>query len=133
VPLTRVHADQLTELYNLGEGNAFSPTQVEHGVFYGVFEDGQLVSVAGTHLVSPTYAVAAVGNVFTHPDHRNLGYGTMTTSAVVTRLLQTGILDIILNVGQENQAAIRIYERLGFERHCPYLEGPARRRTAGDA
>ena len=132
VLLTQRHTDQLTALYALGEGNAFSPSQIGLGVFYGISVGGRLVSVAGTHLVSPTYGVAAVGNIFTHPDHRNLGYGTMTTGAVVTHLLQTGIRDIILNVGQENRVAIRIYEGLGFERHCPYLEGPAWRRTAGN-
>jgi predicted GNAT family acetyltransferase len=31
----------------------------------------------------------------------------------------------VLNVNQRNAAAIRIYERLGFERHCPFLEGSA--------
>jgi predicted GNAT family acetyltransferase len=84
-----------------------------------------LVAAAGTHLVSATYGVAAVGNVFTHPDHRGQGYGTVTTSAVVAELLRRGIRDVILNVGQDNAGAIGIYERLGFERYCPFLEGPA--------
>jgi RimJ/RimL family protein N-acetyltransferase len=127
VRLTPAHADQLAALYALGEGNAFSPAQMEQGVFCGVFADGQLVAVAGTHLVSPTYGVAAVGNIFTHPDHRGHGYGTATTSRVVTALLQNGIHDVILNVSQGNVAATRIYERLGFQRYCLYLEGPADR------
>ncbi len=125
VRLTLAHTGQLAELYALGGGDAFSPAQIEHGVFYGVLADGQLVAAAGTHLVSPTYGVAAVGNVFTHPDYRGRGYGTATTSAVVAGLLQRGIRDIVLNVGRGNVKAIRIYERLGFEHHCPFLEGPA--------
>ncbi len=123
--LTSVHSNQLTELYALGGGNAFSPAQVPCGVFYGVLADGQPVAAAGTHLVSPTYGVAAVGNVFTHPDYRGRGYGTATTSAVVAELLRRGIRDIVLNVDQKNKSAIRIYERLGFECCCPFLEGPA--------
>jgi RimJ/RimL family protein N-acetyltransferase len=119
------HSQQLTELYALGGGNAFSPTQMEHGVFYGVRTGGHLVAAAGTHLVSPTYGVAAVGNVFTHPDHRGRGYATAATSAVVAGLLQLGIRDVILNVSQDNPVAVRIYERLGFERYCPFLEGHA--------
>ena len=125
VRLAPGHATQLTELYTLGGGIAFSPTQIQQGAFHGVFVDGQLVAVGGTHLVSPTYGVAAVGNVFTHPDHRGQGYGTATTSAVVAELLELGIGDIILNVGQDNPGAVRIYERLGFQRHCPFLEGAA--------
>jgi predicted GNAT family acetyltransferase len=85
----------------------------------------QLVAVAGTHLVSPTYNVAAVGNVFTHPNYRGRGFGTATTSAVVDELLESGIRDIVLNVSRGNAIAVRLYERLGFERYCPFLEGPA--------
>jgi len=98
VRLTPAHTSELVELYVLGGGDAFNPAQMQHGVFYGVLADGQLVAAAGTHLVSPTYGVAAVGNVFTHPDHRGRGYGTATTSAVVAELLQRGIRDVVLNV-----------------------------------
>jgi GNAT superfamily N-acetyltransferase len=120
------HAEQLLGLYALGGGAvAFSPSQIAGGVFYGAIADGQLVAAAGTHLVSPTYGVAAVGNVFTHPEYRGLGYGSATTTAVVAELLAGDILDVVLNVGQGNGRAIRVYERLGFERYCPFLEGPA--------
>ncbi len=83
------------------------------------------MAAAGPHLVSPTYGVAAVGNVFTHPDYRGRGYGTLTTSAVVAELLGLGMRDVVLNVEQANAVAVRLYERLGFERYCPFLEGPA--------
>jgi GNAT superfamily N-acetyltransferase len=125
VRLLPAHSRVLTELYALGGGDAFDLAQLRQGAFYGVLVDGHLVAAAGTHLVSPTYSLAAVGNVFTHPDHRGQGYGTATTSAVIAELHQRGIRDIILNVSQENRIAIRIYERLGFERYCPFLEGPA--------
>jgi ribosomal protein S18 acetylase RimI-like enzyme len=123
--MTPAHAEQLTELYGLGGGLAFSPEQIARGVFYGVVVADQVVAVAGTHLVSPTYGVAGIGNVFTHPNHRRRGHGTATTSAVVNELLQCGIDDLVLNVAQDNLSAIRIYERLGFERYCPFYEGPA--------
>jgi GNAT superfamily N-acetyltransferase len=124
--LGTTHLAQLAALYALGGGAvAFSPSQVRNGVFCGAFADGQLVAAAGTHLVSPTYGVAAVGNVFTHPEYRGLGYGSVTTTAVVAELLARGIRDVVLNVRQENGRAIRLYERLGFERYCAFLEGPA--------
>ncbi|MBC7262545.1 MAG: GNAT family N-acetyltransferase, partial [Chloroflexi bacterium] len=90
------HADQLTALYAHGGGDAFMPSQLERGVFYGIFAEDKLVAAAGTHLVSPTYHVAAVGNVFTHPDYRGRGFGTVTTSAVIAELLQQDIADIVL-------------------------------------
>jgi ribosomal protein S18 acetylase RimI-like enzyme len=125
VPLTRDHAKQLAVLYACGEGNAFDPKQVPGGAFHGVFENGRLVAAAGTHLISPTYGVAAVGNIFTHPDFRGRGCATAATSAVVTELLSRGMRDIVLNVNQKNETAIRIYKRLGFERYCPFFEGRA--------
>lgn len=118
------HVVHLDELYVLGGGDAFSPSQVELGVFYGIFDAGNLVAAAGTHLVSRTYGIGAVGNVFVHPGHRRMGYGRATTSAVVSELLRLGSRFVILNVAQENAAAVRLYEGLGFERYCPFLECP---------
>lgn len=125
VRLGPANVDQLLRLYSLGGADAFSTYQLQQGVFYGVRVRGSLVAAAGTHLVSPTYGVAAVGNVFTHPECRGRGYGAATTAAVVHDLLQYGIGDIVLNVDQSNAAAIRLYERIGFERYCPFLEGRA--------
>ncbi|MBN1401973.1 MAG: GNAT family N-acetyltransferase [Anaerolineae bacterium] len=119
-------AGRLAALYALGSGNAFDPSQMLRGVFYGIFLEGELVSAAGTHLVSRAYGVAAVGNVFTHPVHRGRGYATLATGAVVSALLAGGIETIVLNVAQSNQAALAVYARLGFAYHCPFLEGPAR-------
>lgn len=123
--LSPAHAGQLAELFTGGVADAFSPAQLQDGIFYGVFVGGKLVAAAGTHLVSPSYGVAAVGNVFTHPDHRGCGHATVLTSAVVAELLARGTRDVVLNVAQDNEVAIRIYERLGFERYCPFVEGPA--------
>lgn len=115
------HLDALHQLYRLGGGDAFAPYQLRDGIYYGVEANGRLVSAAGTHLVSPTFGVAGVGNIFTHPNHRRRGYGTACTSHVVEELLAQG-LDVVLNVNQENVEAIRIYEKLGFRRYCPYIE-----------
>jgi len=121
VKLDLSHLDALHQLYRLGGGDAFAPYQLRDGVYYGVEVSGQLVSTAGTHLVSPSFGVAGVGNIFTHPDHRRRGYGTACTSQVVEELLAQG-LDVVLNVNRENTEAIRMYARLGFGRYCPYIE-----------
>jgi ribosomal protein S18 acetylase RimI-like enzyme len=129
VKLDLSHLDALRQLYRLGGGEAFAPYQLRDGVYYGIEADGRLVSAAGTHLVSPSYGVAAVGNVFTHPDYRRQGYATACTSRVVEELLalrqaqdRAQGLDVVLNVNQKNLAAIGVYERLGFRRHCPFIE-----------
>ena len=132
VRLSEQHLAELTGLYALGGGDAFSPGQLREGVFYGIVVDGQLVAVAGTHITSRTYGIGAVGNVFTHPDHRGHGYATATTWAVVAELLRHGVREVVLNVAQSNLAAIHVYEKLGFERYCPFLEGPAVRGSLPD-
>jgi GNAT superfamily N-acetyltransferase len=131
IRLAPTQTEQLTALYSLGGADAFSPTQVEHGIFYGVQLGGDLVAAAGTHLISTTYGVAALGNVFTHPNHRRRGYGMAAIGAVVGELVDLGISDIVLNVSQVNAAAIRVYERFGFAKVCPFLEGPAHPKLDG--
>ncbi len=121
IKLNVSNLDALRQLYRLGGGDAFAPYQLRDGVYYGVEADGHLVSAAGTHLVSPSFGVAGVGNIFTHPNHRRRGYGTACTSQVVEELLAQN-LNVVLNVNRENAEAIGIYERLGFRRDCPYIE-----------
>jgi predicted GNAT family acetyltransferase len=126
--LTPQHTRDLERLYALRSGGAFTPSQVVDGVFFGVEERGRLIAAAGTHVLSETYSVAAVGNVFTQPDHRRQGYAQTTTSAVCAELLRRGIRTIVLNVAQSNAAAIRVYEKLGFKRYIPFNEGIAVRK-----
>lgn len=125
IRLDTSHIGQLVELFGDEGADAFSSSQVAAGVFFGIFDNHQLVSAAGTHLISPTYRLAAVGNIYTHPDYRGRGYGTQVTSAVVSKLISLGIDDIVLNVEQDNVPANRLYDKLGFERYCPFYEGPA--------
>ncbi len=105
----------------------FFPSMVENGVFYGIRENGELTAVAGTHLAVPQEDVGAVGNVYTRRDRRGRGLAGALTSAVAAELARIGIRTIGLNVIQSNTTAIRVYERLGFFRHCPFIEGPAAR------
>jgi len=121
VRLGEGHLHQLQELYRWGGDVAFASYQVEQGVFYGVEKDHKLVATAGTHLVSRTYSLGIVGNVFTHPDYRRQGYATICTSAVVEELLSQS-LDVVLNVEQDNEPAIKTYHRLGFHVYCPFVE-----------
>jgi len=128
IRLSRRHLPSLQRLYR-GEG-VFASYQLDSGVYCGVEVGGELVSVAGTHLVSPTYQIAAVGNIFTHPSHRGEGYATVCTSAVVEELLSRS-LEIVLNVARSNEAALGIYKRLGFREYCPFIEALGVRKQRG--
>ena len=125
VRLDAGQAEQIRNLIALEDISGFAAAQIEQGVFFGIYENGRMVSVAGTHLVSRYYSVAGVGNIVTHPEYRGRGYGRTAVGAVLAELLRIGIRDIVLNVRQDNAPAFHLYEKLGFERHCAYLEGPA--------
>jgi predicted GNAT family acetyltransferase len=119
------HMPLLEELYSHGGGDAFRQRSLELGVFYGVFDNERLVSVAGTHIVSDNERIAALGNVMTHPDYRGQGLATIATNAVCEELLDRGIEMIGLSVNRSNEAAIRVYEKIGFKRCVPFYEGTA--------
>lgn len=101
----------------------FYPSMVSDGVFFGVYEGAALVAVAGTHLVAREERAAAIGNVYTRSDRRGRGLGGAVTAAVLKEL--AGIETIGLNVRADNDAAVRVYESLGFVRHCEFHEALA--------
>lgn len=109
-----------------GEGpEFFFPSMLEQAVFVGGWDSTELAGVAGTHLVSTTDRVAAIGNVYTRRRCRGQGWAGRLTSALVLELIGLGIETIILSVHQHNETAERVYRRLGFERHCDFFEGRA--------
>jgi ribosomal protein S18 acetylase RimI-like enzyme len=125
-----IDIDALKRLYADGESTGESPdffydSMVPNGIFFGVYEGPELVAAAGTHLFAPDEGVAAIGNVYTRRDRRGKGLGRAVTSAVLRRLRH--VPTIGLNVRQDNLAAIRVYESLGFVKHCGFLEGLARK------
>lgn len=103
----------------------FNPEMVDLGVFYGIREGEGLIAAAGTHLVAPSESVGAVGNVYTRRDRRGSGLAARTASAVTAELLAMNLRTIALNVNRQNAAAIRVYEKLGYRRYCPFYEGVA--------
>ena len=119
--------DALQSLYEKEPPAFFLPQQVTNGVYFGVRESGDLVAVAGTHVVSVTGRVGAIGNVYTRPDCRGRGLAAEVTGAVAGELRRRGITTIVLNVTGSNATARRVYERLGFREYCVFHEGVARR------
>jgi ribosomal protein S18 acetylase RimI-like enzyme len=128
-PLGAQDREQVERLYACGDGGgiAFAPFQLDTGFFRGIRRGGDLVSLAGVHVVSRNESVAGVGNIFTRPDCRGQGLAQIVTSAVVIALNDAGIRTIGLNVEHTNCGAIRVYERVGFRTHFRYYEGMADR------
>lgn len=121
----------LKRLYADGESAGESPdffydSMVKDGVFFGVYEGPDLIAAAGTHLFAPDQHAAAIGNVYTRRDRRGRGLSRAVTAAVLHRLRH--LKTVGLNVREDNAPAIRVYESLGFVKHCDFREAVARPR-----
>lgn len=115
--------DSLTELHASDPGQSFFlPGMLERNTFVGVWEDERLVASAGTHVVSRRFGVVALGAVITRPSHRGRGLGRLATTVLCRQLLDEGYQTIGLNVETGNEAALRLYEGIGFQRVFEYEE-----------
>jgi GNAT superfamily N-acetyltransferase len=122
VRLGQQDLDELVRLYDQSyPGNWFDPRMLQTGQYFGLRENRRLVSVAGVHVYSERYRVAAVGNVVTHPAHRNKGYGRTVTARLCRSLLET-VDHVGLNVKADNDTAMACYRQIGFEIIAPYGE-----------
>jgi GNAT superfamily N-acetyltransferase len=93
-------------------GNWFDARMVETGKYFGYFDSGMLVGIAGVHVYSPEYRIAALGNIATDPAFRGMKIAYKLTSVLCSDLKKD--TDTIgLNVSSENGAAIRCYRNAG--------------------
>jgi RimJ/RimL family protein N-acetyltransferase len=125
--LSEADIDAMRELYQHYPGHFFDPFQVQQGIYYGIRENGSMVSVAGTHIYSKRRKFAVLGNIVTHRNYRGKGLATACTSKLLQELFKTVDL-VMLSVADGNAPAVRSYEKLGFATHTKYLEAHARRK-----
>lgn len=105
----------IEEFYqNAYPDNWFDKRMLETGKYFGYFDDATLVGIAGIHVFSKEYRVAALGNIATHPDYRGRRIAFKLTSLLCNDLLKD-VEHIGLNVKTDNIAAIRCYQKIGFE------------------
>jgi len=101
--------------------NWLDSRMIRSGTYYGIKQKDDWASVAGTHVFSPKYGVAAIGNVTTSPHARGQGFAQMVTSAVCQKALAE-VEHIGLNVGTKNIGAIKTYQAIGFDTYCHFDE-----------
>ena len=110
-PLTASDVSEMLALVELTEPGPFRPRTIELGDYFGIFEAGALVAMAGERLQTPEYT--EVSGVCTHPSARGRGLAAALSRRVATGILARGQTPI-LHVAQTNVGARRVYERLGF-------------------
>lgn len=116
------HRAELEALYARSTTDSwFAEWTLESGCYFGIRSRGVLVAAAGVHVASAEQRVAAIGNVSTEPAQRGKGLATRVTAATCAALLEQ-VDHIGLNVEADNLAAIRCYDKLGFEKIGEYDE-----------
>jgi ribosomal protein S18 acetylase RimI-like enzyme len=129
VRLDRGDTRHLNRLYDLGLDAYLPEAAVAEGIYYGVRRGTRLISAAGTHVISPTNGIAAVGNVYTSREYRSQGLAKVVTSAVTAELLRD-CDTVVLNVRADNPPALATYRALGFRQHTRFEERLVHRRTS---
>jgi ribosomal protein S18 acetylase RimI-like enzyme len=84
---------------------------------WGILESDSLLAAAGYETLLGS--VAHLG-VVTHPRHRGEGLGRAVASAAAERALERELI-LQWQTSEENRPALRIAERLGFERYASSL------------
>jgi GNAT superfamily N-acetyltransferase len=125
--LTADHLDSVIDLYGHASRTYFTPERMRREIYYGIYQADILVAAAGTHVRSARSGLAAVGNVLTRLAYRGRGMARSVTSAVTETALEQH-RDVVPNVREDNMPAIAVYERLGYQTHGQFIEGPAVRR-----
>jgi GNAT superfamily N-acetyltransferase len=109
--LGREHAAQALELATLTHPGPFALRTIELGDYYGVFEGGRLVAMAGERMTAPR--LREISGVCTHPDFQRRGYARRLVLKLLGDQLGRGETPF-LHVMSGNKLAHDLYGRMGF-------------------
>jgi ribosomal protein S18 acetylase RimI-like enzyme len=112
VPLQKENVVEMMQLAALTRPGPFGARTIEFGHYFGIFENGQLVAMAGQrlHLANHT----EISAVCTHPDHVGKGFAAALTQHQVNVILSQHKIPF-LHVRADNNRAIALYERMHFK------------------
>lgn len=111
VPLTEQHVDEMIELVKLTRPGPFGKRTIDFGSYHGIFVNGQLAAMTGQRLHVAGYT--EISAVCTHPGHLGKGYASALMQHQMQIILNSG-QQPFLHVRDDNDRAIAVYERLGF-------------------
>jgi GNAT superfamily N-acetyltransferase len=120
IPLRTEHASQAVELAKLTNPGPFGIRTPELGEFFGYFDGGRLVAMAGERLCAGE--LHEISGICTHPDFQGRGLAKKLSLKLVYRQMKRGETTF-LHVISHNAAARGLYEKMGFR---DYLETAVR-------
>jgi ribosomal protein S18 acetylase RimI-like enzyme len=111
VPLGTAHLPQVLDLVAATKPGPFGPRTIEMGEYFGVFDEGHLLAMAGERLHAGRFR--EVSGVCTDPAFQGRGLARRLMNLVILRQLQRGQTPF-LHVASINSRARGLYERMGF-------------------
>jgi GNAT superfamily N-acetyltransferase len=118
---------QLTPLYSPGNRHGYSVEKLlaEQVAFFVLRVDGVPAGCGGVQLFGSDYA--ELKRMYVRPQYRGSGLGRLLVDHLADHARSHGIALLRLETGIHQATAIRLYERLGFQRVPPfgaYEQGP---------
>ncbi len=123
--LNTSHIPAMLALTALTKPGPFAERTIEFGNYHGIFVDDELVAMSGERLHLDAFT--EVSAVCTHPDHLGRGYAAMLVSLIAEKIIAEGKTPF-LHVRSDNERAIKMYERLGFEKRSDIYFGVFKRK-----
>lgn len=102
---------EMLALTHLAKPGPFLVNTIDFGGYFGYFDGGKLVSMAGTRLAAGPYT--EVSAVCTHPDFVGRGLAKLVLPFVLQFILEKGQIPY-LQLYPDNLPAYRLYQTLGF-------------------
>jgi predicted GNAT family acetyltransferase len=112
VRLSDANAGEMVALTTLAFPGFFRNRTCEMGSYYGVRSAGELIAMGGERFMLDGYA--EISGVCTHPSHRGQGLAASLIWRLVRNHRRAGLVSW-LHVGCENDHAIDLYLRMGFQ------------------
>ncbi|WP_158744476.1 GNAT family N-acetyltransferase [Acidisphaera sp. L21] len=117
--LTQSDVPAMMQLVALTNPGPFAERTIELGRYIGVFEDATLLAMAGERINLDGYT--EISAVCTHPSQRGRGLARALIANAAHAIFARGDLPF-LHVFAENEPALAVYRRMGFEtRHIMHL------------